>query len=67
MVSLSEVPIEKAMFVSPIVNMEKLILTMMRRVGVGEDELWAKGEIRTAFNEQLSWSYLVFVKENPIV
>lgn len=55
------------MFVSPIVNMEKLILTMMRRVGVGEDELWAKGEIRTAFNEQLSWSYLVFVKENPIV
>ena len=41
LVSLSEMPIEKAMIISPIVDMEKLILAMMERAGVTEDELHA--------------------------
>lgn len=57
----------RAFFISPIVNMEKLILDMMMWAGVTEDELQHKQEIRTAFGETLSWKYLCYVRENPIV
>lgn len=58
--------IEKALFISPIVDMEKLILDMMSWAGVSEDELAMEGEILTDFGETLSWKYLCFVRENPI-
>ena len=46
--------------------MERLILDMMQRANVTEDELLEKGEIATNFGEILSWEYLNFVRENPI-
>lgn len=58
--------IEKALFISPIVNMEKLITDMMSWAGVTETELKEKGEITTAFGEVLSWEYLSYVREHPI-
>lgn len=58
--------IEKAYFVSPIVDMEKLIADMMLWAGVTEDELCEKKEIQTEFGETLSWSYLCYVREHPI-
>lgn len=66
LVSLSEMPIEKAMIISPIVDMEKLILAMMERAGVTEDELHVRSEIKTPFGERLSWTYLTFAREHPI-
>ena len=65
--ALSDKRIEKAYFISPIVNMEQLIVDMMSWAGVAEDELRDKREIRTAFGETLSWEYLCYVRENPIV
>ena len=59
-------PIEKALFISPIVDMEKLISDMMRQAGVTEAELQEKREIETSFGERLSWRYLCYVRENPI-
>ena len=46
--------------------MERVILDMMSRAGVSEDDLRLKGEIVTASGEILSWEYLRFVRENPL-
>lgn len=58
--------IERALFISPILDMEKLILTMMSWTNVTEQELYEKKEIPTSFGETLSWKYLCFVREHPI-
>ena len=64
--ALSDKQIEKAYFVSPVVNMEKLITDMMFWANVTEDKLRDKKEIKTSFGETLSWEYLTFVRDNPI-
>lgn len=66
MSALAEKNIAKAYFISPIVNMEKLIGDMMLWANVTEDELKSKQEIPTAFEETLSWEYLCYVREHPI-
>lgn len=58
--------IEKALFISPIVNMEKLIGDMMVWASVTEAELCDRKEIPTEFGETLSWEYLCYVRENSI-
>ena len=67
MISLSEKQVDKAFFISPIVDMEKLICDMMIRSNVTENELREKKEIVTDFGENLSWKYLCYVRDNPIV
>ena len=58
--------IQKAYFISPIVNMEKLICDMMAWARVTEAELKLKGVVHTAFGEDLSWEYLRYVRTHPI-
>lgn len=65
--SLQKVNIKKALFISPILDMEQLILNMMNWANVSEETLCEKKEISTDFGEILSWKYLCFVRENPIV
>lgn len=65
--SLFDKRIEKAFFISPIVNMEMLIQDRMMWAGVTEEELREKGEIETTFGETLSWKYLCYVREHPVV
>jgi len=57
----------KAYFISPIVNLERLILDMMTWAGVTEKVLEEKKIIPTAFGEDLSWDYLQYVRRHPIV
>lgn len=64
--ALGEEKIKKAYFISPIVNMEKLICDMMMWANVTEDELRIKKEIPTDFGEILSWDYLCYVRENVV-
>lgn len=66
LISLVDKKIEKAMLISPIVDMERLILDMMTRANVSEEELSIKKEIETSFGETLSWEYLSYVRKNPI-
>ena len=66
MSSLAEKKISQAMFISPIVNMEKLITDMMMWSNVSEHTLQGKKEIPTAFGETLSWAYLRYVRAHPI-
>ena len=66
MLSLADSPIKKAMFISPIVDMEKLILNMLARSNVTEEELHKEKVIETSFGESLSWEYLSYVRNHPI-
>ena len=67
MSSLDETLVDKAYFISPVVNMEKLIGNMMMWAGVSEEELAEKLEIPTEFGETLSWNYLTYVRTHPIL
>lgn len=64
--TLQTCAIEKALFISPVLDMEQLILDMMNWADVSENDLREKKEIPTDFGEVLSWKYLCFVRENPI-
>lgn len=64
--TLAEKKISQAMFISPIVNMEKLITDMMMWSNVTEDELKSRKEISTEIGETLSWEYLCYVRKHPI-
>lgn len=65
--ALYEENIERAFFISPVVNMEKLICNMMLWSNVTENDLREKKEIETDLGETLSWAYLCYVRENPLV
>ena len=57
---------EKALLVSPVVDMETLITNMMQGTNVTEAQLQAAGKIPTSFGETLSWPYLCWVREHPL-
>lgn len=57
---------DRALFVSPVLDMERLILDMMAWAGVSEQALCERGEVPTDFGETLSWAYLCYVREHPI-
>lgn len=50
--SLADKKIERAFFISPIVDMKKLIQNMMRWAGVTIEELQKKGEILTVLGKR---------------
>ena len=56
----------RALFVSPIADMERLITDMMGWAGVTEQELKEKGEIPTSFGQTLSWEYLTWERQHPL-
>ena len=56
---------DRALLVSPILDMEGLILTMMGWAGVTEEQLRERGEIAIDFGQTLSWKYLSWVREHP--
>ena len=58
--------IDKAFFISPIVNLEKLILDMINWAGTSESELEKRKIIPTDFGDDLSWHYLQCVRKNKI-
>lgn len=58
--------IQRAYFISPVVDMERLIGDMMLWANVTEEKLKSKGVIHTEFGEDLSWEYLCYVRSHPI-
>ena len=61
MTALADKNISRAIFISPVVDMEKIIAAMLIRANVTETELRERQEIGN-----LSWKYLSWVRENPI-
>ena len=59
--------VSHAYFISPVVDMESLITDMMKASGVTEEELSEKGIVVTPSGDTLSWEYLCFVRDHPII
>ncbi|MCL1941117.1 MAG: alpha/beta hydrolase [Synergistaceae bacterium] len=59
-------PLGKCLFLSPVLDMERLIRNMMEWSGVNEQELEEKREIATPMGETLYWDYYCYARENPI-
>ena len=66
MLACASEPLEKCLFVSPVLDMERLIRTMMGWAGVTEAELETRGMIETAFGETLSWRYYQYARAHAI-
>ena len=58
--------VERAYFISPVVDMARLIYALMEREGVTEKELLEKGTVRTGSGDLLDIRYLNYVKEHPV-
>ncbi len=58
--------INKCIFLSPVVNMKKIIDNMMLWSNTTERKLQEKQEIKTSFGQTLYWDYYQYVKQNPI-
>lgn len=57
---------ERCLFISPVLDMEKLIQNMMQWAGVPEEKLKRESLIPTDFGETLSWEYYEYAKAYPI-
>lgn len=66
MCALPQEKLEIAYFISPIVDMERLISDMMKWANVSEAALRQAGTLPTSFGETLSWEYLSYVRSHPI-
>ena len=64
--ALSAKQVDRALFISPVVDMEALIVGMMARANVSEEELRTRGEIATDSGETLSWDWLCDVRSHPL-
>lgn len=58
--------IKKALFLSPVVDMERIIENMMKWFNVTPERLKEEVMIETPVGEKLYWDYFCYVKENPI-
>ncbi len=58
--------VRRAYFISPVVDMESLILGMMSCSGVTEEELEEKGTVPGTAGEDLSWEYLSWIRRHPV-
>lgn len=65
--SLFDKRIDEAFFISPVVDMVKLIENMMAAANVTKEELRDKDEIPTAFGETLSQKYYEYAQAQEIV
>ena len=65
--ALDDTLVDRGYLISPVVDMENLICKMMQWSNVTEQELAEKWEIATKFGETLSWAYLCYVREHPII
>ncbi|WP_036938429.1 alpha/beta hydrolase [Pseudobacteroides cellulosolvens] len=61
-----DLPLEHCLFLSPILNMERIINNMMTWFNVSEEKLKAEEEIETPIGQTLYWDYYCYVKSHPI-
>jgi alpha-beta hydrolase superfamily lysophospholipase len=66
MLALAEVPLDRALFVSPIVDMPRLILRRMGQAGVSLSRLRQEQEIAIDPDQALSWPYFCYAQAHAI-
>lgn len=58
---------EKCLFVSPVVDMYLLVSTIMKNENISENQLQKSKIIQTKAGQTLSWNYLQYIKQHPIL
>ena len=58
--------IDRAFFISPLIDMERLIMDLMNGNGITEEELKNRGTVITESGEELSWKYLSYVRDHRV-
>lgn len=58
--------IKQSMFLSPVVDMERIIKNMMGWFHITEQMLFKENEIATPIGQTLYWDYFEYVKNNPV-
>lgn len=66
MLAFSDVSFERALLVSPLLDMNALIASQMAQLGVTPQQLEAKQLIPVEGADPLSWDYYCFAREHPI-
>ena len=66
LLAFPDTPPVRSLFVSPVLDMNALIKTMMGWAQVTEEQLQQEGCIPTSFGETLSWKYACFARKHPI-
>ncbi len=66
LLAYKELALKQCLFLSPVVNMERIINNMMQWFNVSEDRLKAEKEIETPIGQTLYWDYYSYVKSHPI-
>ncbi|MEA5004448.1 MAG: alpha/beta hydrolase [Christensenella sp.] len=59
-------PLKKALFLSPVVNMQRILYDMMRAFDISEKHLREERHIPLSGAPALDWDYFCYVKEHPI-
>lgn len=66
LIAYKNIKLSKALFLSPVTDMKRIIENMMSWFGVTKEQLKIKKIIPTPIGQNLYWDYYQFVKENPI-
>ena len=66
LLALEDAPLRRALLVSAVLDMERLIRDMMLWAAVDDVRLKTEGEISTTFGETLSWRYLQYASSHRI-
>jgi len=66
LLACGDIALRQALFLSPVVDMERLIRRMMAAIDVSESRLEREKRIPTPFGQTLDWDYYSYVKARPI-
>ena len=58
--------IEKCLFVSPLLDMQRMIEVLMKLANVTKERLKVEKEIKTDFGQTLSWKYYCYAQDNKV-
>ena len=67
LLAYSHEPLKQCLFLSPVVNMERIINNMMTWFSISKNRLKTEKEVSTPIGQTLYWDYYCYVKEHPIV
>lgn len=67
LLAYKEMPLQKCLFLSPVVNMERIIDNLMTWFNISKKQLETEKEIPTPVGQTLYWDYYCYVKDNPVV
>jgi len=66
LLAYKDMPLEKAWFLSPVVDMRRIIENMMLWFQISEEDLKREQTISTPIGQNLYWDYYSYVIEHPI-